>query len=647
MQKIFLLIAILFATTTVATAQKKAKKEKEGVIKYGEIPEEDLKMTVYAPDSSAAAVVLAAKGRLSVEYNFDGFKLHRHVLRRVKLLKKSAFDSEGNIAIPYRTDGNFEDIWKLSAAVIQPDGTRQELTKKDFFNEKTSAQITTRKFAFPNLQEGSIIEYEFEMITKNRLLQLYDWYFQENIPVRHSELWLSFPSLLTYAFLFKGQENLKRDNDNSGKLYADSLPALRPEVYITTMDDYLTQITFQLSKITQNSGETQEYLSTWEIVARELSVQSNLGEQYNVRSNYNEVWRAVKPLIATATTEDEKIKIIYEFLSKNMNMEGYSDFSNGSLDAAFKKKKGNSGELNMMLLACLSEIGIKASPMLISTRGNGKPIVLYPIVDQFNHLVCYIERGEKSFIVDVGNEYRPIGMPRIQALNGQGWVANKDNPRWVPIVAPLSTEAALATFKLDDEGTLTGSIVSSFQGYAAVTERTDAAKDEGNHATVKKALIKDFPDIKIGDIAITNLNNITEPFKRTVNCVIPSAATTAGNLIYIKPTLKTGFDENPFKQASRAYPVEFAHPLRNNFSLNLTIPEGYVVEELPKSIRMKLPNNGGTFQYASSVKDNVIQLVMKIQIDQLRFEPDDYALVKAFFGQIAMKSAEQIVLKKK
>ena len=61
MQKIFLLLTFFFATTAVATAQKKAKKEKELIIEYGKIPEEDLKMTVYSGDSSAAAVVLAAK----------------------------------------------------------------------------------------------------------------------------------------------------------------------------------------------------------------------------------------------------------------------------------------------------------------------------------------------------------------------------------------------------------------------------------------------------------------------------------------------------------------------------------------------------------------------------------------------------------
>jgi Domain of Unknown Function with PDB structure (DUF3857) len=644
MQKILLLLTFFFVTTTVATAQKKAKKEKELVIEYGKIPEEDLKMTVYSGDSSAAAVVLAAKGRLSIEYNFDGFKLHRHVLRRVKLLKKSAFDTEGNVKIRYHA---FEDIWKLKAAVVQSDGTRQELTKKDYFDEKTSATTTTKKIAFPNLQVGSIIEYEFEMITKERLTTLYDWYFQEDIPVRHSEISLSFPSLLTYAFLFKGREKLKRDSPNSDKLYADSLPALRPEGYITTMNDYLTQITFQLSKITQNSGETEERLSTWEIVARNLLINKYFGEQLNTRSNYMDVWRAVKPLLAEAKTEDEKIKIIYEFLSKNMIMEGYSAFSDGSLNSAFKKKKGNSGELNMMLLVCLSEAGIKALPMLISTRENGKPITQYSIVNQFNHLSCYVDRGEKSLVIDVGNVLRPVGMPRIQTLNGQGWLADGDKSRWVPIVAPLSTEVSLATFKLNEEGTLKGMISSSFQGYAAVTERDDEMEEAGNHTKVKKALTKAFPDIKIDSIAISNLDNTAEPFKRTVTCLIPNAATTAGNLIYIKPSLKTGFDENPFKQEKREYPVEFSHPLRNNFSLNLTIPNGYIVEELPKSIRMNLPNNGGLFQYASSVNGNVIQLVIKIQIDQLRFEPEDYEFVKAFFNQIATKSAEQVVLKKK
>jgi Domain of Unknown Function with PDB structure (DUF3857) len=658
MQKLLLSLILLCATLSVATAQKKAPKEKELDIEFGKVPPQDLLLTTYSLDSSAEAVVLAAKGVMKVELGREGYQLNYHFFRRVKLLKKSAFEAEGNIKITYYTKDDYEDLRKVKAAVIQPDGTRQELTKKDFFEEKTTKNYTTKKFAFPNLTEGCIIEYDYEMSAQN-LTTLYNWQFQENIPVRHSELWLSFPEYFEYVYLFRGRQTLKKGdlvNDNIAgtrfavqKLYADSVPALKPEAYITTMGDYLSQVNFQLSRINYPDGRTENRMTNWKDVAEKLSKREYLGEQMSRKVNYGDVWRAVKPLLEEAKTDDEKIKITYEYLCKNVNWDedNYSEYSSESLNSAFKKKKASSGELNMMLIACLSEAGVKAYPMLVSTRKHGKPVTVYPIMEQFNHLACYIEKGEKSQVIDVGTINRPVGLPRVSTLNGQGWLLDKTNPRWVDIIAPLSNEIALAAFKLDEEGTLTGSISSNYRGYAAVSEREEEKDKEKNHENVKKALAKDFPDIKIDSITIANLENTAEPFKRAVYCAIPNAATTAGDLMYIKPALKTDFDENPFKQPKREYPVDFPYPFKDQFVLNLTIPDGYKVEELPKSIKVHLPENGGTFQYLSSVKDNMIQLIVKIQLDQLHFESEEYVLVKEFFNQIAIKSAEQVVLKKK
>jgi hypothetical protein len=659
MQKFILLIAFLGATITIVTAQKKTPKEKELVLEFGKIPQEDITMTNYPLDSSAEAVVLAAKGRLVIESGYEGYLVNYRFFRRVKLLKKSAFDAEGNIKISYYSKDRYEELRKIKAAVIQTDGTRQELTKKDFFEEKVTAERTAKKFAFPNLKEGCIIEYEYEM-TSHNLNTLYDWQFQENIPVRHSELWLSTPQYFDYVYLFKGRQSLKKDAQKDDtmdgsirvavqKMYADSVPALKPEGYITTMNDYLSQITFQLSRINYPNGRIDNIMTNWKDVAEKLSKNGSLGEQMSRKSNYGDVWRAVKPLVADAKTDDAKIKIIYDFLCKNVNWddERFSEYSRESLNDAFKKKKANSGELNMMLIACLSEVGVKAQPMLVSTRGHGKPMTLYPIMDQFNHLACYIERDGKPLVIDVGNIHRPVGTPRISTINGEGWILDKDNPRWVSLVPSGSSEVALATFKLNDEGTLTGSIASNYRGYAAVSEREDEEDKDGKHEKVKKALAKDFPDIKIDSITIANLDNTAEAFKRIVYCAIPNAATTAGDLIYIKPALKTDFDENPFKQPKREYPVDFSHPFKDQFILNLTIPDGYAVEEMPKPIRVNLPENGGSFQYISTVNGSVIQLVVKIQLDQLHFESEEYQSVKEFFNQIATKSAEQIVLKKK
>jgi Domain of Unknown Function with PDB structure (DUF3857) len=658
MQKLLLSLILLCATLSVATAQTKAPKGKELKIEFGKVPPQDLLMTTYALDSSAEAVVLAAKGELNVELGRENFQLNYHFFRRVKLLKKSAFEAEGNIKITYYSKGDKEDLRKVKAAVIQPDGTRQELTKKDFFEEKTTKEYTTKKIAFPNLTEGCIVEYDYEMISQN-LGTLQSWQFQENIPVRHSELWLTIPEYYEYVYLLKGRQQLKKgeltysSSNNTRfstqKTYADSVPALKPEAYITAMSNYLSQVSFQLNRINVPYGRIINVLTDWKTVAEELITSYSLGDQFHKKGNYSDVWRTVKPFLEGTKTDDEKIKIIYEYLCKNVNWDedNYSESSDASLNVAFKKKKANSGELNMMLLACLSEAGVKAFPMLVSTRGHGKPVTVYPIMAQFNHLTCYIDRGEKSQIIDVGTINRPVGLPRIATLNGQGWVLDKVSPRWVDIIAPLSNEVALAAFKLDEEGTLTGSISSNYRGYAAVSEREEEKDKEKDHENVKKALAKDFPDIKIDSITIANLENTAEPFKRVVHCAIPNAATTAGDLIYIKPALKTDFDENPFKQPKREYPVDFPYPFKDQFVLNLTIPDGYKVEELPKSIKVHLPENGGTFQYLSSITGNMIQLIVKIQLDQLHFESEDYPLVKEFFNQIATKSAEQVVLKKK
>ena len=396
MQKLLLLLTFLCFLPVIVFAQT----DNELAIEYGKIPIEDCVMTVYPLDSSAEAVVLVSKGRLSIrERDYDGPQIKYHFLRRVKLLKKSAFDSQGNIKITYFS----KQLDNLKAAVIQPDGTRQELTKKEFFEVKAINDLKTKQFAFPNLRVGSIIEYEYDLTSSN-VVSLHNWHFQEDIPVRHSELWLSIPEVFDYVYLFRGRHHLKRDTVGVQEMFADSVPALKPEAHITTMDDYLTQVNFQLYRIKHQSGYVQAYVSNWNQVAYDILKDTNMGEQWSVKKNYNNIWSAVKPLVADAETEEEKIKIIYEFLSKNVVWDDwYSCGANETLNDAFKKKKANSGELNMMLLACLTEAGVKAMPMLVSTRDHGKPITDYPILRQFSHLVCYIQRGDKSFIVDVGN----------------------------------------------------------------------------------------------------------------------------------------------------------------------------------------------------------------------------------------------------
>jgi hypothetical protein len=622
---------------------------------WGNVPTADLKMTVYKPDTSADAVVLIDNGFLTEKIDFNEWKCSLKAFHRVKIFRKSAFEDYGKHSIWI---GANENLVNLRAQTINPDGTKTPVT--EFFDEKVTANAKRKKFAFSKLQEGSIVEYEYT-IEKTNLFSMYPWTFQERIPVRHSELIMDIPPKFEYVYLYNSYLELKRDSiiekdpkktfkTTYYRFTLDTVEAMKPEGYVTTMYDYLSYLRFQLAAKNYDDGSPpKRILQDWEVLAEELLEDHDLGFQLRYKPQYNDIWAAVSPLLLGVQNNEEKMRIIYDYIAQNVAwIDDYYSIAvqEKTLDDAYKKRKANSGELNMMLIACLKEAGIKAKPLLISTRDNGKAFKEYPFAGQFNHLLCYIDNDDKPLFLDVGSPVRPMNLPRVASLNGYGWILDKKNPRWVDIPAPLSTESMLADLFLSQDGTLKGKINTTYTGYAAVDERTEVSNDEKNTA-LKKAWAKVLPDVQLDSIVNINQNNLKLPFKRTMNCTIPNAAIIANDLMYFKPTFRTNYEENPFKQEKRNYPVDFPYPIRDNFVLNVTIPEGYIVEEMPKELTIALPKGGGKFIYSCTKTENKIQLTVRIDIKQLQFLPSEYGNIKSFFNQIVNKKSEQIVLKKK
>ncbi len=636
------------------------------VFRWGKVPDADLKMTTYPLDSSAEAVVLFDIGFIQADFSiFSGFTSKFSRFKRIKILKKSAFSSLGDIKIHYQENAFADGLLKLDAQIIQPNGTIKKLVDtSDFFTEHNSRNNYTTKFAFPNLQEGSIIEYRYQTMSYNTPFTLTDWYFQDDVPTRHSELFLSLPQSFEYEFICQGEKYPKLDrlndsshitifrhtmaNSNTTRFSMDSVLAMKKESYVTTMDNYRSRIRFQLSRYLSPEGKVENVVNSWEKLAESLTKHPLFGQQYLKKSNFKDIWRTVKKELNDTMTVEKKIKTVYTYLAKNVTWinENFNAFADGELDDAFKKRKASSGELNLMLIACLRQADIVAMPMLISTRDNGVPIPIYPMVRQFNHVICYTEATGKPLLLDVGTIHRPMGVLRSVSLNGQGWILQGANSRWVDILPPLSTQMLSATFTLTDNGSLKGSMIRQHTGYNAVNELLETQDDDKNEH-LRKQLAKDFTGIIIDSIKIKGQDDHKASLKQAIYCTIENAATVANDLIYLKPTLKTEFDQNPFRLNERNYPVEFPYPFRDEFILDLTLPPNYEIEEMPQSVNAILGNKGGKLDYTATKTDNGIRLKIKIEVNQLYFEAKDYSMVKAFFNQIEVKQAEQIVLRKK
>jgi hypothetical protein len=81
--------------------------------------------------------------------------------------------------------------------------------------------------------------------------------------------------------------------------------------------------------------------------------------------------------------------------------------------------------------------------------------------------------------------------------------------------------------------------------------------------------------------------------------------------------------------------------------LQMDIPKGYEVEEMPKPIRIRLNENDGSYQYDFLVDSLSIQLRSKLVLNRARFLPEEYQSLRDFFALIVKKQSELIVFRKK
>ena len=80
--------------------------------------------------------------------------------------------------------------------------------------------------------------------------------------------------------------------------------------------------------------------------------------------------------------------------------------------------------------------------------------------------------------------------------------------------------------------------------------------------------------------------------------------------------------------------------------MNMEIPNGYQVDEIPKSAKVALNENDGIFEYLIQKGPTNIQMRVHLKLNKAFFPTDDYATLRDFFGYIVKKESEQIVFKK-
>ena len=379
--------------------------------KFGKTTIKDLEMKSYKPDPQANAVVLADFGRSYFKYSAEkGFQYVFERKRRVKIFNKEGFD-HANFQIPfYQTNRAKEEIGSLKGTTYNLENgkmTKTKMTRDAIFEEQVSENWYLQKITLPNVQEGSVIEYSYT-ITSDFVANFREWYFQSTIPIKWSQYDAKIPEFFKYQQIIQGYEPLAITDQNirqetfdidyatlpqqGGKVdrgsyglesasteyvwAAENMPALREEPYITTLEDYFTRIEFELSMIKYPNSPPKPYMGDYLGLNKQFLDHDKFGDGLN-RTNFLEDRTS---LVLQGTTDPaEKMIKIYHFVQNHMEWNGqYRKYLTSTLKRSFESKIGSSSDINLLLVAMLRQGGLKADPVILSTRSHGRIHPVFP-----------------------------------------------------------------------------------------------------------------------------------------------------------------------------------------------------------------------------------------------------------------------------
>ncbi|HQZ24473.1 MAG TPA: DUF3857 domain-containing protein [Flavobacterium sp.] len=658
-----LIIALfLMAFFPKATAQK---------FELGKVSIKELQEKTHPIDTSAVATILYNKAKTVFEYNLkDGFSINTEYEFRIKIYKKEGLkwaNKQVSYYVGYQKYN--DDVVEFSNAVTynleNEKIVKTKLNNEGIFKKNVNKNWSEASITMPNVKVGSIIEYKYILKTEN-IVEFPVFNFQYEIPVNYSEYNTEIPGFFVYKSkllgfiqldreqkITNGSLNYAKENEPTksnivtfqqviSKYKTYNIPALKEEAFVDNIQNYRTSMELELEK-TQFYGEpVKDYAQTWEGVAKSIYNDKDFGDEL-LESGYFE--QDYQKIINNVGSQNERMEAIFKFVQNKMNWDNKRGcFTDKGVKKAYQEGTGNIAEINFILITMLKAAGINANPVLISTIDNG--ILLFPSRAVFNYVIVAAEIDGKQILLDATNKYTTFNILPLNVLNRTGRLIRQDGTSDEISLDPKtqSKESTNMEVSLNGKAEIVGKIRIQKTDYEAFIFRENNSGI--NKENYLEKIENDLNGIQISDYSIENVTDLSKPIAENITFTSDKGCEIINGKMYINPLLFFTQTKNPFVQERREFPIYFGYPTQEKFSINIEIPQGYVVESYPKTIKIATIENTGLFAFDISVSGTKIQIQATTDIISARLSANYYRILKEFFQKVIDKQNEKIVLKK-
>ena len=619
-----------------------------------------------AHDEKDNAVLLFRDENLTV---VSADKFRTTIREAYKILRPEGRDY-GVVAIPFSSLN--QKVTSIHGWCIPSTGKDYEVMEKDAvevsaLKGQSDSLITDRRvkgLEIPAPDPGNIIGYEYVMEEHPYVLQD-AWYFQGITPVRESHYSLTLPAGWEFKDAWVNYPEVKPHDAGGGQWQwaVGDVKEIRREEDMPPLRGVAGRMVVTLYP---PGGAATNSLPTWRDVGEWEVHLTNGRTDPSV-----EIRQQVSALTALTTTPLARMRALAEFIQRDVRYVaielGIGGWQPHPAAEVFEHHYGDCKDKATLMRSMLREIGVESYYVVINAyRGSVTPETP---ADEFvfNHVIVAIKLPDA---VADPSLVATIKHPRLGALlfydptsekTTFGQIPNHLQGNYGLVVVPASSELVelpqapsdmsgirrTGKLSLTVGGELQGSVEemrvgdrakSSRQRYIAAEKSADKIKP------VEQLLADSLGMFHITNATVTNLDQNDKPFIWNYTFRVENYAKYAGNMLLVRPrVLGSKADDVLETPEPRHYSIEFDGPVLDTDNFEITLPHGYVVDDVPPAVDADY--GFASYHSKTEIQGNVLKYHRAYEVKQLSVPVSQAAQLKKFYRIIASDERNTAILK--
>jgi hypothetical protein len=602
------------------------------------------------PDSlkkNAEAVVRESYTKFTIkDYNTAKLEVHEVI---------TILNEEGNHHLTFQeTSSKFETLDEAEVKVYDAFGL-----KKATYNKK---DMTTTAYGDGLVVEGKVTYIQVEAaaypitIEKNSTIKFNGLFsypnFYLSIPdesIQNSVFEVEVPASLSVRYKLKNSNRKPTITTADGKeLFSwqvKNSTATHLEKHVGDFTNVMPHVVLGPNKfkLDEYEGDMSNWKNFGDWMNRLYEKTSTLSED---RKQF------FRDLVKNATSENEKINLLYSYLQKNMRyvsiqlgIGGLRPFPASFVD---EKKYGDCKALSNFLKSALDAVGIASNLIIIYRDYEAKAVDNDFPMSNFNHVILAVPQKTDTLWLECTSNTLPFAQLDESTLARKAIMITASGG--VVVNTPASNHqrnqlTVTTTIKVNDEGgaVTTSQYTTTGEQRSTLQEIFHDLKEDDKKKNFMRMNSWKQPD----NFEISTSSKMQHPY--TISCKMDYeniATFKAGSKLFLEPRLYRLFDEDIADNSNRKYDYHFQYPYKITDTTIYQLPAGYKIENLPKNKVMELPFAAYTSTYFFEAAQQTITCVASLAIKERIVKATDYNKLIAFRNMIETDAAEKIVVKK-